>query len=157
MTVATKKVQGRRKLCFSSLDELSAEVDRLAASPVHCLGNWSLGQNCRHLAMVMNQSIDGFKFKAPWFLGLLAPLFKNRFLNKGFPAGGQFPDSAKKYLAPDPIDDAAGVSELRAAIARQQRESKRAPSPFFGQMSVEEWTKLHLRHAELHLSFVVPV
>jgi hypothetical protein len=156
MAVATKKVEGRRKLHFESFDDLSSDIDRVAASPVLCLGNWSLGQICRHLALVMNQSIDGFEFRAPFPIGLIAPLLKNRFLNKGFPAGAKFPTKAKKYLEPDPTDDAAGVSELRAAIARQQRETNRATSPFFGRMTLEEWTKLHMRHAELHLSFVVP-
>lgn len=156
MAVATRKVRGRRQLRFESLDELAAEVDRLAAGPVRCLGNWSFGQICRHLAMVMNQSIDGVPFRAPFPLGLIAPLFKSWFLNRGFPAGGRFPTKAKQYLEPGAVDDAAGVSELRAAIARQNRETARQPSPFFGAMTLEDWTKLHLRHAELHLSFVVP-
>jgi hypothetical protein len=30
------------------------------------------------------------------------------------------------------------------------------PNPVFGAMTPEDWKRLHLRHAELHLSFVVP-
>jgi hypothetical protein len=48
------------------------------------------------------------------------------------------------------------LNELRAAIDRLNREPKRAPSPVFGKMTREEWDQLHLRHAELHLSFFVP-
>ncbi len=28
--------------------------------------------------------------------------------------------------------------------------------PAFGKMNHDEWTKLHLRHSEMHLSFAVP-
>ena len=37
-----------------------------------------------------------------------------------------------------------------------QGESKRSRSPFLGELTNEEWTKLQCRHAELHLSFLVP-
>ena len=158
MTVATRKVTGRRKLRFASLEDLSAELDQLAAAPLRQLGNWSLGQICRHLAVAMNGSIDGYGFQAPWAIRLVAPLLlKNRMLNKGMAPGFKLPAYAANTMAPAAVDDATGVSELRAAIARQQRESHREPSPFFGRMTNEEWTKLHLRHAEMHLSFVEPL
>jgi hypothetical protein len=32
-----------------------------------------------------------------------------------------------------------------------------ARHPVLGKLTHEEWTQLHLRHAELHLSFAVPV
>ncbi len=28
--------------------------------------------------------------------------------------------------------------------------------PVFGAMNVEQWNQFHLRHAEMHLSFIVP-
>lgn len=158
MTVVTKKVVGRRKLRFASYGDLSAELDRLAAAPLRQLGNWSLGQNCRHLAVSMNNSIDGYNFRASWAVRILAPLlFKARILNKGMSPGFKFPASAAKQLTPAAVDDATGVAELRAAIARQERETHRVPSPIFGPLTNDEWTKLHLRHAEMHLSFVEPL
>lgn len=157
MAVSTKNVAGRRKLHFESFDELSADLDQLAASPVRCLGNWSLGTICGHLAKSMNQSIDGAPFQAPWLIRTFAPLLKNRFLTKGLTPGFKMPASAAKVLIPNVADDAAGIAELRAAIARQQRETPRAASPVFGRMTPDEWKQLHFRHAELHLGFVVPV
>jgi len=41
-------------------------------------------------------------------------------------------------------------------VARLQATTKRYPSPAFGPLTLEEWDQLHLRHAELHLSFFVP-
>ena len=49
-----------------------------------------------------------------------------------------------------------GLDQLRTQIERLNREAKRAPSPVFGKMTREEWDQLHLRHAEMHLSFYVP-
>ena len=44
-TVDTSKVQGRRELHFTTTDDISAEVERLAAAgPVRAIGNWSPGQ-----------------------------------------------------------------------------------------------------------------
>ncbi|MBL9124554.1 MAG: DUF1569 domain-containing protein [Planctomycetaceae bacterium] len=157
MAVATDKDSRRRTLRFASFDELAAELDRLAASPVRQLGNWTLGQICRHLAVSFNSSIDGYAFRAPWLVRTLGPLLKGRYLRKPMPSGFKLPQYAQKSLLPPAVDDAEGVNELRGAIARQMRESHRAPSPIFGAMTRDEWTQLHLRHAELHLSFVEPL
>ncbi len=46
---------------------------------------------------------------------------------------------------------------LRQAIHRLQTEEKRAPNPVLGKLTREEWDRLHCRHAELHLSFLVPI
>jgi hypothetical protein len=54
MAVSAKKATGRRKLRFESYDDILADIDRLAVSPVRCLGNWSLGQICRQLAAVLS-------------------------------------------------------------------------------------------------------
>ncbi|MBX9787841.1 MAG: DUF1569 domain-containing protein [Pirellulales bacterium] len=35
-------------------------------------------------------------------------------------------------------------------------ETRRVPHPVIGRLSVDQWNRFHLRHAELHLSFFVP-
>src|SRR5438874_10377963 len=42
--VDTTKVAGRRQLHFVSIDDISADVEKLAAGEVRTLGNWSGGQ-----------------------------------------------------------------------------------------------------------------
>jgi len=70
--INTGKVQDRRTLRFESLDEILAEVERLAiAKEVRPLGNWSSGQVVQHLAMTLDNSIDGF----PSFVPLPIRLF----------------------------------------------------------------------------------
>jgi len=46
--------------------------------------------------------------------------------------------------------------DLRQSVARTKSERMEAAHPAFGKMNHDEWTKLHLRHAEMHLSFAIP-
>jgi len=50
----------------------------------------------------------------------------------------------------------AGLEHLKQAIARFETENPSAEHPAFGRMARQEWVSLGLRHAELHMSFVVP-
>lgn len=160
MTVDTAKVYGRRSLRFNHLDDILAEAERLAALPTRQLSNWSLGQICQHLAGAMNLSIDGVPsdapFRAPLAMRILSRFLKRRFLNKGMPPGFILPEGAPKALRPDNVAVGAALPILRAAIGRLAREADRHPHPLFGRLSRAEWDQLHLRHAELHLSFIHP-
>ena len=71
-TVNTAKVTGRRQLSFQSYDELLADLDRFGSGSVRQLGDWWPGQNCRHLATVYNNSIDGFTLKFPVLSGMFS-------------------------------------------------------------------------------------
>jgi hypothetical protein len=64
VAIDTRKVAGRRKLHFNSLDEVLADAERLVAGGSTQLGNWSL-------ALVENASIDGFPELFPWPIRLL--------------------------------------------------------------------------------------
>lgn len=153
MPINTKKVQGRRKVRYASLDELLAEAKQFAASEVRRLGNWSPGQIYEHLARTMNSSIDGFDFSMPapvrWIMSLL---MKKKFLYKEVPAGFK---STAKYIPAD-ISNEAGLAALEKSIERQKAESSRVKHPGFGAISRDEWEAFHLRHAEMHMSFLVP-
>lgn len=88
---------------------------------------------------------------------IMAPLLKRRFLTQTTPAGFQFPDRIKPQVDPNPtISTADGLDALRFAVSRCQSESHRAPHPFLGKLSKDDWDRFNLRHAELHMSFVVP-
>ncbi len=81
-------------------------------------------------------------------------LLKRRFLTKPLPAGFK---TSKHLIADESLTIEAALDELRSAISRQETESDRAIHPGFGKMTNEEHTAFHLRHAETHMSFVVPV
>ena len=155
MAVNTKQVTGRRSLHFNSYQAILDDVHALASKPTRRLGNWSLGQICEHLAKVMSMTLDGTDFKAPWYIRLVAPLMKNRFLSRPMQPGFRLPKTAAALL-PDDSDHGEGIAALEKACARIQTEPQCHPSPVFGPLSREEWDRLHLKHAEMHLSFIVP-
>ena len=147
----------RRELHFNSLDEVVADAERLVASPsTKMLGNRPLGELLAHLAMGINGSMDGASFKIPWFIRLFAPLVKRRMLSNPMSAGFNLPKDAEATLYPPVASTQEGLQELRTAVNRLRTEKMTAKNPVFGKLTPEEWTQLHLRHAELHLSFAVP-
>jgi hypothetical protein len=155
MTIQTTKVLNRRPLHFQTIDDIHRDVEHLNQGKVKALGNWSGGQVLRHLATVMNDSIDGFPMRFSWPLRLLGRVLKGRILAKGMTPGYQLKGSAAAELVPPATSWEEGLQLFRQAIHRLQTETKREPSPFFGAMTREEWDQLHCRHAELHLSFLV--
>jgi hypothetical protein len=155
MPIDTSKVQGRRKVEFTTLQEVLADAERMSDGNAKAIGNWSAGQIFQHLAKTMNDSIDGSDLQIPWFFRLMARMMKKKVLRGPMTPGFQLPASAVNSLVPGPTSTQEGLTALRAAIARQERESKRAPSPAFGILTREEWTQLHLNHSALHMSFLV--
>jgi hypothetical protein len=158
--VNTGHVTGRRRLRFSSPADILAEAERIAGSrEVRTLGNWTPGQIFRHLAVVMNKSIDSFDNKGPLLVRLFLRVFvgKRKVLAGPMPAGFRLPEKGAAELVPSATDVHEGLQDLRGAVRRLQAETKRAPNPFLGPLTVEEWNQLHCRHAEMHLSFLVPV
>ncbi|MCA9023557.1 MAG: DUF1569 domain-containing protein [Planctomycetaceae bacterium] len=153
MTVITKKVQGRRTVHYDSFDDLLADAEQMAHSKVHTLGNWSLGQILMHTALALDSSIEGFDFRLPAPMRLLMRLLmKHKFLHVALPAGFK---TTGKYI-PGETSTEAGLTALRAAIERQHQITNRVNHPAFGKLTRQEWDQFHLRHAEMHMSFVVP-
>jgi hypothetical protein len=156
MPVNTAKVEGRRKLDFASYEELLADAEQVTSGPVKTLGNWSPGQIFRHLAVTYNNSIDGFPATFPWYFRLMCKVFKKKILKMAMPAGFKLKPQAAATMEPGPTSTAEGLAELRAAIDRIQRDPTRVKHPAFGNMTENEWTQMNLKHASLHMSFIVP-
>lgn len=156
--IDTSKVRGRRKLRFASHQEVIDEICRLRDAPHRQLGNWNLAMIAQHLANAINASMEGGTFRVKWYLKLVGPWVVKPMLVKGpFPAGFKLPRSASARLvaAPDARLDAA-LDELRQAIDRLLRDTRSRPHPVAGSLTAAEWVQFHLRHAEMHLSFLIP-
>jgi len=157
--IDTAKVTNRRQLQFSKTEDIIADVEKLAAArEIRTLGNWSSGQVFMHLANTMNKSMDGFNHRLPWPIRVIARVFiKRGFLKKPMKAGFQLPaKSAAELICPSATTE-EGLQNIRKALHRLQTEDHREPSAFLGPMTRDEWEKLHCRHSELHLSFLIPV
>ena len=156
MAVNTGKVTGRREVAYESLDDVLMDAERLVAAPhLKMLGNWSLGQLLAHLAGGLNMSIDGSEHRPPWFIRLVGPFLK-RWVLKKMSAGFQLPKPiADKIIPAHPVPPQEGLRLLQESIKRFRSDTSRKPHNVFGKLSGAEWHQLHLRHAELHMSFAV--
>ena len=155
--VDTAHVTGRRQVLYRNHDEVLADVGHLAARGYRQLGNWSLGQIARHLAMAMKTALDGAEAKAPWPMRIVAQLFiKNKVVRGPMKPGFQLPKKFAPSLVPDATADEEGIEILRATVRRWHTEPQRLPHGFFGALTAEEWEKLTMNHAEMHMSFLLP-
>ncbi len=156
MTVNTRKVEGRRDVRYVSLEDVIADARRCVEGGWTTNGNWSISQIYHHLSVALHVSIDGVGFRIFWPKRLLARAFlKNKYLTEGIPPGFKIPGRMKRLEPTEmPVEDA--LAQLAMAIERYQGNPKRAPHPLFGQFTSEESDQFQLRHAELHMSFIVP-
>jgi len=156
-TVDSKAIVGRRQLSFQTLDEAVADAERLVASPsTRALGNWPLNNLLMHMGTAINSSIDGISAKAPLFLRLIGPFMKRRIFRKGMPPGIRLPKAREAAFFPAASSTEEALRFFRTAAARVRQEKMTARHPALGPLTHEEWLLLHRRHAELHLSFIVP-
>lgn len=143
----------RRVLKFQSLDEIMADAEQVALGSSRALGQWSPGQIFIHLARGLDLTIDGSS-PAPWYVRFVGRTFlKKRFLVQTMQSGWKVP---AKSLVPGETETIAGLNALRSAIQRMKSTTVRQPHPIFGILTPDEWIAFHCRHAELHLSFLVP-
>lgn len=158
--VDTGKVAGRRILHFDSIDQLLAEIDRLAAAEragrLKQLGNWTLGQALGHLATWGEFAYTGVPLKPPFFIRWILRFQKKKFLVGPMPAGVRIPRVENGTLGTEPTSLDAGLARYKAVLQRLKSEAPILPSPIFGKMTHEESIALALRHAELHLGFFIP-
>jgi hypothetical protein len=158
--VDTREVAGRRTLRFESINQVMVEVDRLAeaehAGRLRRLGNWTLGQTLAHLAAWAEYGYTGVPLQVPFFLRWVLRLRKRTFLYGPMRAGVRIPGVEGGTLATDPVPLDEGLGRFRSVMARLQAEAPTAPSPVFGSLTHDESIALNLRHAELHLGFLIP-
>ncbi len=159
----------RRAVRIACWDDLAREVERVErasrpppeGSGVRVTGNWSVGQILDHLARTIERSMDGFgpvTQATPESSrdGTAQHQRKSRMLTLPMSVNGP------SVALPGQIDPAMqmwtndGAARLLGAIKRvRDKHPMDKPSPTLGAMTNAEWETFHLRHAELHLSFVV--
>ena len=158
--VNTGKVVGRRILRFESIAQVLAEVDRLAEAErtgrLRRLGNWTLGQTLGHLAAWAEYSYTGAPLKPPFFIRWIFKFRKRKFLYGPMKAGVKIPGVMGGTLATEPLPLDETLPRMRRVMERLQSEAPAAPNVLIGPLKHEEWIALNLRHAELHLGFLIP-
>jgi hypothetical protein len=157
--IDTGRVTVRRDLHFHSIDELTADAGKLAEADrqgrLKRLGNWTLGQNLNHLATWVKFSFEGAPMSIPWFVRLpMKVLAKKRFINGPMPAGSKIPRVQNGTFGGEPIELDEALANFEREFARLKSGPPSLPHMIFGPLSHEDWINTHLRHAELHLSFL---
>lgn len=155
--VDTKSVK-RRELCLQNLEDVLAEAGRIGLADVEgqltCRGNWSAGQVFGHVAFWIHAAFDGLPFRVPWFLRLIGPMLRGYAIGPKLPAGIRLSSAPDGTWGTDPLSTQEGADALYAAVHRLIQGPPSAPHPLFGRLSHEQWKTLHIRHAELHFSFL---
>lgn len=149
--------QERRPVSYQSLSAVLEDAQFFASHPHQTVGQWSYGKILQHLADSYNSSFDGVDFKAPFVIRwVVRTFFKQKFLREKMSSGYKLPKKAEAKLPSQETPVDAALANLKQAISRFEREEPRAEHPVFGKLTPEEWLQLHLRHSELHMSFVKP-
>ncbi len=150
----------RRKLHFDSIDEVIADIERLvraeSAGKLQRSGNWTLGQTLGHLAAWAEYCYEGYPIKPPRVTGWILRLRRHRFIHGAMPSGVRIPGVKGGTVATEELATDEGIARFQRACERLRSERPMARHPFLGKMTHEEWVALNLRHAELHLSFLLP-
>jgi peptidoglycan/xylan/chitin deacetylase (PgdA/CDA1 family) len=160
-----RHVRVRRPIHLQSPSDLLAEVDRIQASAsagsVRPSGNWTAAQAFQHLAKFIEYSFDGFPFRYPWPYRVMVWLIRRVLpwgwlLKLTFRPGFTNPPVVARAVDPDA---AVTLEHAGQALRRQIRrildgERMVQRSPTGERMTHEQWVDGHLRHAELHLSFL---
>jgi hypothetical protein len=81
---------------------------------------------------------------------------RKRFFTKGLKPGFRLPAREDARVWPSNGDARGALDELRAMVHRFETEPKRGTHPAFGTLTDEEWVQFHLRHSEMHMSFLTP-
>jgi hypothetical protein len=108
----------------------------------------------------MEFSFGGFPFRYSWPVRCTARLLRvlswRWLLALAFRPGFRNPAVAAA-LEPEPTSSLAeAVRYLRGQLERiSSVDRMTAVNPSMGPLSHEQWVEVHLRHAELHLSFLV--
>lgn len=158
MTVNTKKAE-RRTLRFDSIDALESDLALIERAhergDLRHSGNYAPGQCLHHLARWIEKYETGdLPTDLPAHVRLFGRLMRGRILTKGFPAGLPGPSGKQQPETDTPVPEA--IATLRDKTNALRSQDLAHKNPMFGAMSHEDVVSLHLRHAELHLSFLHP-
>ena len=147
----------RRELKFGSMDEVVAEIDRLAESEIRTTGNHSFPEIVRHLALTHDMVTGKVKGPSPpWYLKLVIVFMKSSMLkDKPLPSGFKLPAAAEAFFWPSSeVSQEDAVVHFKESVANYVANGPLPKHPVWGTITAEQSMSMNLRHAAMHLSFV---
>lgn len=148
----------RRELALGSMDEVVAEVERLAAGQVTTTGKHDFPKIVRHLALSNNMTTGRLAApKPPLLMRLILPLIRSSILNGPVKPGVKLPAKAETlFWSDDEISTKDAIAMFKDSVAYYKKHGPLPVHPFFGKTTAEQADRLLCRHAAMHLSFVHP-
>ncbi len=113
------KTTERRELKFSNLDEVVAEVERLASGEVRTTGSHSFGKIIEHLARTHDMATGKVQAPSPpWYMKIGLFFMKGSLLkDKPLAPGFNLPADAEAFFWPDQeIDVAVAVPHFKDSV-----------------------------------------
>lgn len=150
--------QKRRELAFERVDEMVAEVERLASGRVTVSGNHDFASIVRHLALT-NEMTTGRMVppKPPLILRILLPFIRSSIFKRPVKPGIKLPPTAESVFWPkQSISTHDAVAMFKDSVAYLKSHGPLPVHPFFGKASREQIERLICNHGAMHLSFVHP-
>lgn len=148
----------RRELKFANLDEVTKEIETLAAGTPTTTGGHSFAEIVRHLALT-NEMVTGHIVppKLPLVMRLAMPFMRSRILSGPVNPGFKLPDHMEKFFWPkESISAEDAVAKFKDSIRLIEEKGLLPAHPIFGKSTKEQTNSLLLKHAAMHLSFVRP-
>ena len=150
----------RRVLHFEVLRDAVSEAERIVAAEragrLTRKGTWTAGQCFGHLASWINFGFDGYRITATPEAAAKSQARKSIALREGLFAGIRLPGLPDGTLGVEHLPTDEGLKRFRAACERLTTSTPTHPHPYFGALTRDEWLLLHLRHSELHMSYLHP-
>jgi hypothetical protein len=147
-----------REITLRTWDDLEREIAAVEAAEragtLQTCGNWSAGKVLGHIAAWIDYAFDGYPMNPPWFVRIIGrmmkgPMLKQPRMKPGFRIRGA--PEGTYGVAEMSVQE--GAARLRKAISRFQNQQP-GPNPIFGPLTKDQWTRMHLNHASLHLGFL---
>jgi hypothetical protein len=147
----------RRALHFDDVNQVMPEVVLLLHGYSRG-GNWTLAQVCRHLALVLQGTVEGWRWRMPWiFRRTVGALVFRRVLASGKMGEGIKLNEQLKLIPESNLDDRVEAEFLHSALRVFMASPGPFPEhPFFGPLTRSQWDRLHAIHCAHHLSFLWP-
>ena len=149
----------RRELNFANMEDVTADIEKLAGGEVRTVGKQSFSAIVRHLA-IANEMINGKLTppKLPWYMRLAMPFLRNSIFNGPVKPGFKLPsDQMQTFFWPEePIEVSEAVARFKSSVDQYKSQGPPNRHPLFGPGEPEVIDKMLLKHAAMHLSFVHP-
>ncbi len=143
------------KSIFNSSDneEFIARINKLTPTSQAIWGKMNVSQMLAHCQVIIKVALGELQLKRGLMGVLFGKIAKKQLLND-LPLKHNVPTFKQARIANEKGFEAekAGLIELVKRFAEGPEIINKAPHPFFGPLTIDEWDTLQVKHLDHHLS-----